>query len=207
MWISLLSPFFNFHNCKEFLDNTYFVETPSAIPEGCPRNLRGAATDFVTGEDRVEREKRERKRGSSAWWAIEKVKQRLPDVNPAQQPHVSWFLNSCARCESGRQKEREHLTPCLLQVRKKTLRPIDHGAIAKRWRVTLFGFPRKRKSSVPGDITQESPFLTDGNHGAVKIQLSCLVSIKALNIKDDHSHLMRIFCTLLVYFDGKLWVE
>lgn len=40
-----------FHNCKEFLDNTYFVETPSAIPNGCPRNLRGAASNYVIGED------------------------------------------------------------------------------------------------------------------------------------------------------------
>lgn len=40
-----------FHNCKEFLDNTYFVETPSAIPNGCPCNLRGAAGNYVIGED------------------------------------------------------------------------------------------------------------------------------------------------------------
>lgn len=42
-----------FHNCEEFLDNTYFVETPSAIPNGCPRNLRGAAGNYVIGEDWV----------------------------------------------------------------------------------------------------------------------------------------------------------
>ena len=40
-----------FHNWEEFLDNTYFAETPSTIPNGCPRNLGGAASDYVTGED------------------------------------------------------------------------------------------------------------------------------------------------------------
>lgn len=29
-----LFPWVYFHNCEEFLDNTYFVETPSAIPNG-----------------------------------------------------------------------------------------------------------------------------------------------------------------------------
>lgn len=40
-----------FHGGVEFLDNTYFVEIPSAIPNGRPRNLRGAASDYVIGED------------------------------------------------------------------------------------------------------------------------------------------------------------
>lgn len=34
-----------------FLDNTYLVETPSAIPNGRPCNLGGAASDYVIGED------------------------------------------------------------------------------------------------------------------------------------------------------------
>lgn len=69
----------------EFLDNTYFVETPSAIPNGCPRNLGGAASDYVIGEDWVHTE-------AIAWWAIEKVKQRFPDVYP-DLPYVSWVMN------------------------------------------------------------------------------------------------------------------
>lgn len=74
-----------FHDCVEFLDNTYFVEIPSAIPNGRPRNLRGAASDYVIGEDWVHTE-------AVAWWVIEKVKQRFPDVYP-DRPYVSWLMN------------------------------------------------------------------------------------------------------------------
>lgn len=80
-----------------FLDNTYFVETPSAIPNGCPCHLWGAASDCVIGEDWVHTE-------AVAWWAIEKVNQRFPDVYP-DLPYVSWVMNLCAKCVSGTQDQ------------------------------------------------------------------------------------------------------
>lgn len=86
-----------------FLDNTYFVETPSVSPNGCPCNLGGAASDYVIGEDWVHTE-------AVAWWAIEKVNQRFPDVYP-DLPYVSWVMNLCAQCVSGTQDQCEPLTP------------------------------------------------------------------------------------------------
>lgn len=66
-------------------------------------------------------------------------------------------------------------------------------------------FSSKRKSSVPQDITQESPF-TDGNHGAVKTGLSnsaAWFQLKLWISKTITPILMCIFYMFPVYFDGK----
>lgn len=125
-----------FHSRAEFLDNTYFVETPSAIPNGCPRNLGGAASDYVIGEDWVHTE-------AVAWWAIEKVKQRFPDVCPGLL-YASWVMNSSAKRMSGTQNQREPLNLGSITGRGKTVFPIGNEAGAKQWRVmNQFDFPLK----------------------------------------------------------------
>lgn len=66
-------------------------------------------------------------------------------------------------------------------------------------------FSSKRKSSVPQDITQESPF-TDGNHGAVKTGLgnsAAWFQLKHWISKTITPILMCIFYVFPVYFDGK----
>lgn len=66
-------------------------------------------------------------------------------------------------------------------------------------------FSSKRKSSVPQDITQESPF-TDGNHGAIKTELcnsAAWFQLKHWISKTITPILMCIFYVFPVYFDGK----
>lgn len=118
-----------------------------------------------------------------AWCATEELQQRLPDVYPAL-PHVRWLMNLCAKCVSGRQNEREPLTECPLQVEKSTN---SNWAWSQRKTMTCFPvcFSSRRKSSVPQDIAQESPFLLMETMEPSK--QGCLLSIKASDIKDNHS--------------------
>lgn len=95
--------------------------------------------------------------------------------------------------------------PVSITGTEKTVMPIDHEANAKQWRVDPVWFSSKRKSSVPQDITQESPF-TDGNHEAVKTELcnsAAWFQLKHWISKTITPILMCIFYVFPVYFDGK----
>lgn len=113
-------------------------------------------------------------------------------------------MNLCAKCMSGRQNECEPLTQCPLQPEKKTNSDWPWSQ-CKTMTCYPVWFSSKRKSSVPQDITQESPF-TDGNHGAVKTELcnsAAWSQLKHWISKTITPILMCIFYVYPVYFDGK----
>lgn len=119
-------------------------------------------------------------------------------------PYVKWILNLCTTCVTGRQKHYEPLTQCPLQV-KKNYNASWPWSQCKTMTCYPVWFSSKRKSSVPQDIIQESPF-TDGNHEAVKTELCNLAAwfqLKHWISKTITPILMRNFYVFPVYFDGK----
>lgn len=164
------------------------METPSAIPNGCPRNLRGAAGNYVIGEDWVHSER------PWAWCTIEKLKQRLPDVYPAFA--ICALVNKLMRKMCEWQIEWAWtFDPVSITGRKKSLISIEHVANAKQWRVSLFGFPLEG-NLVFLRISLRNPLFTDGNHGAIKTGLhnsAAWSQLKHWISKTDVPILMCIF--------------